>query len=290
MIEFADFISMNGTTVHLKCWGDRTLPPLLMLHGHSDCGTTFLPLARRMSDQYWCVAPDMRGYGLSSQARSPLGYHYFEHVADVYELVQRYCGGCCRLLGHSLGGNIALDFAGTFPECVSHVVSIDALPADAATTDGPVRLRRWIIRGTTTPKRPPTYVDVEEMVRRQLGRYPKLDAVDERRRLQAMTCTVDGRVGVSHGTSRPMARPYLRRASDCFPFWQSIRGPLMVVLAGRSELRWLSQEGVSSQYWTNLLPPQAEIVTIQESHLVPQEAPAQVAQLTKTFLARSSPK
>jgi pimeloyl-ACP methyl ester carboxylesterase len=92
------------------------------------------------------LAADMRGFG--EGPRVPRGgyYHFVDYVFDVADIVDALCPGeVIGLVGHSMGGTIATYYAGTFPERVSRLVSLEGLgPPDQPFEIGPIRMRSWI--------------------------------------------------------------------------------------------------------------------------------------------------
>ncbi|MDM8000279.1 MAG: alpha/beta hydrolase [Dehalococcoidia bacterium] len=111
-----------------------TGPPVLLLHGgacdSSDWVDTMVPL----SGSYTFYAPDLLGYGLSDRNRE--GY-YLSDFADSTRSLVHMLGlkSPLTIVGHSLGGRVALELAFGQPDSVRKLVLID--------TTGFSRLARW---------------------------------------------------------------------------------------------------------------------------------------------------
>jgi pimeloyl-ACP methyl ester carboxylesterase len=103
---------------------DRPVAPrVIFVHGVMDRGATFLNVARRLTDASWLIY-DRRGYGRSSVGATPA---FEDHVADLASIIDREStDGPVVVVGHSLGGTIALAAASRVSTSVSGVVVHEA--------------------------------------------------------------------------------------------------------------------------------------------------------------------
>lgn len=114
---------MPPLTVHR--WGPPDGPPLLLLHGLTDAGTTWPDAVRRWQSTYRVIAPDLRGHGESPRfADDELGRCHDLWVADVLDLL-RAGGPAPVIVAHSLGGLLALRAAIAAPVRVRGLVLED---------------------------------------------------------------------------------------------------------------------------------------------------------------------
>jgi pimeloyl-ACP methyl ester carboxylesterase len=154
--------------LHYVDWGNPTAPPLLLIHGGQDHCRNWDWVAQELRRDYHIIAPDLRGHGDS--AWSPSGeYGISAYVYDIAQLIHQQKLAPVRIIAHSMGGNVALRYAGVYPETVSKLVSIEGLgpsPAMMArrfSASAPKRMRNWIEqkRGFAgrTPRRYPTIED-----------------------------------------------------------------------------------------------------------------------------------
>jgi pimeloyl-ACP methyl ester carboxylesterase len=134
--------------LHYVDWGNETAPPLLMIHGGRDHCRNWDWVAERLQDRYHVIAPDLRGHGDSAWS---IGASYGETnwVYDIAQLVHQRITAPVTILAHSLGGSIALLYAGVFPETVKKVIAIEGLgPAPNIEEKFRIpiedRLRGWI--------------------------------------------------------------------------------------------------------------------------------------------------
>ena len=130
-------------------WGNQGAPPLILVHGGRDHCRNWDWVAQRLRNDYHIIAPDLRGHGDS--AYSPSGdYSMSAFVYDLAQLVHQQGLAAVTLVAHSLGGNIALRFAGVFPEQVRRLVAIEGLgpspkmEAELAQKSIDARMAGWI--------------------------------------------------------------------------------------------------------------------------------------------------
>ncbi|MFI2457921.1 alpha/beta fold hydrolase [Streptomyces sp. NPDC019539] len=96
--------------------------PLLALHGHYNEASAFAPLAAALTPRWRVIALDQRGHGESDRARS---YEREGYVADVAAFHRHLGVGPVAVLGHSLGGVNAYQFAARHPDKVSALIVED---------------------------------------------------------------------------------------------------------------------------------------------------------------------
>ncbi len=103
---------------------DQSAPlPVIALHGLASTAHWYERVAARLSSRYRIVAPDQRGHGQTTQAAS--GYDWQSLAADVAGLMDALGIGTAAVLGHSWGGNVAINVAARFPERVARLALID---------------------------------------------------------------------------------------------------------------------------------------------------------------------
>ena len=90
------------------------------------------------------LAPDWRGFGWSEWCAD--GYWFADYLADLDALLDHFVGDVpVPLVGHSLGGNVVMLYAGVRPQRVSRVVSLDGfgIPPEPPTARPP-STRKWL--------------------------------------------------------------------------------------------------------------------------------------------------
>ena len=173
--------SSQGLRLNVCEWGAPDAPPLVLLHGLRDHARSWDLIASALADRYRVLAPDLRGHGDSEHARG--GFYPTEgYVFDLAELVEQQRLAPFVFIGHSLGGNIGLRYAGLYPDRVSRLVAIEGLAHSpklvAKERAKPIeqRLRDWIERQRDIASKPPRrYGSLEEATARVVARHPRLD-------------------------------------------------------------------------------------------------------------------
>ncbi|GLX37854.1 hypothetical protein Sros01_39270 [Streptomyces roseochromogenus] len=122
MIHFMrEFFTVGGRKLSYLDFGGPG-EPLLALHGHYNEASAFAPLAGALAPRWRVIALDQRGHGESDRAP---GYGRDDYVADVLALHRHLGVGPVPVLGHSLGGVNAYQFAARHPDEVSGLIVED---------------------------------------------------------------------------------------------------------------------------------------------------------------------
>ncbi|WP_375174999.1 alpha/beta fold hydrolase [Pseudooceanicola sp.] len=114
-------VDLNGHPFFIRTWGSPDNPPLLMLHGFPEYGGAWAELAPLLADQFYCVAPDQRGYGRSWSPEGVDNYKVGKLVGDMVALID-WLGGEVTLLGHDWGAAVAYPLTIRNPEKVSRLI------------------------------------------------------------------------------------------------------------------------------------------------------------------------
>lgn len=116
-----EILTLNGQPFHIRRWGDRSKPPLLLLHGFPEYGGAWADLAPFLTDRFHCIAPDQRGYGQSWAPDDVACYRGSELVGDMAALIDRI-GGPLTVMGHDWGAAVAYGLAMFRPDLVERLI------------------------------------------------------------------------------------------------------------------------------------------------------------------------
>jgi pimeloyl-ACP methyl ester carboxylesterase len=123
----AKYMEINGLRLRYLEWGRPDALPVVCVHGYTSSADAFNALARRIQDRAHIVAMDVRGHGES--AWSPEGaYQYADQAGDLGALVDRLGIGRFVLIGTSMGGVIAMVYAGQHGDRLRGLVLNDIGP------------------------------------------------------------------------------------------------------------------------------------------------------------------
>jgi esterase len=121
------FVSVNGLRVHYLDWGQPSAPPVVCVHGYTSSAQAFNALARHFQSRFRIIAPDVRGHG--ETAWSPTeAYQYHDQISDLAGFVDQLGLAQFTLIGTSMGGIIAMAYAGAHPERLVRLVINDIGP------------------------------------------------------------------------------------------------------------------------------------------------------------------
>lgn len=109
VFDEGESIAANGTTLFMAEVGDRTKPPLVLLHGGLQSRRSFAPLAGHLADAFRLIAIDTRGHGRSRLSDLALSYRQLED--DVATALEVLGLSDAALVGHSDGGIVVLRLA-----------------------------------------------------------------------------------------------------------------------------------------------------------------------------------
>src|SRR3954454_18058244 len=97
-------------------------PPLLLIHGIGDSSETWLEVIPELARRHTVIAPDLLGHGESAKPRAD--YAVAAYACGMRDLLSVLDVDRVTVVGHSLGGGIALQFAYQFPERCERLVLV----------------------------------------------------------------------------------------------------------------------------------------------------------------------
>lgn len=99
--------------------------PLLLLHGLADHALVWSSLGDYLAEDYYIVAPDMRGHGETSKPEQ--GYTFADAIADLEALMAHVGWSSAHVIGHSWTGKLALIWARQNPERLRSMILVDPI-------------------------------------------------------------------------------------------------------------------------------------------------------------------
>ena len=222
-------------------WGNPEAPPLLLVHGGQDHCRNWDWVAERLTGEWHIIAPDLRGHGDSEWSADGF-YSMAGYVYDLAQLVHQQRLAPVTIIAHSLGGNIALRYAGTYPENVRKLVAIEGLGPSpkAAAERGSVpiadRMRKWIeLQRGLAGRLPRRYGSIEEAFRRMQEANKHLSPEQARHLTQhGVNQNEDGTYSWKFDNYVRVNPPYDMSYPEIEKLWAQIACPTLLVYGKES--------------------------------------------------------
>jgi pimeloyl-ACP methyl ester carboxylesterase len=115
-------IELHGHRVLYRIAGDG--PPVVLIHGMVNSSKHWEKVALRLADRYTVIAPDLLGHGDSAAVRGD--YSLGAHACSIRDLLTTIGIDRATIVGHSLGGGIAMQFFYQFPQRVERLALISS--------------------------------------------------------------------------------------------------------------------------------------------------------------------
>ena len=274
---------VRGVDYYINEWGDPADPLIVFLHGWGDSGATFQFVVDELASRWHVVAPDWRGFGRTCH-RAPC-YWFPDYLADLDDLLSKYSPTePVRLVGHSMGGNVAGLYAGAMPERVRAFVNVEGFGLhDTSPDEAPARYREWLQRSQETPGFT-RFGSMEALSRHIASRSPRMSAAQARFVAEAWATEGPDGLVLRADPAHKLPNAVLYRRAEAEACWRSITAPVLLVAGADSAV--FDAIGVRPSDGGLPLPfPDSRTRVIEAcGHMVHFEAPGALAAAIETFL------
>jgi pimeloyl-ACP methyl ester carboxylesterase len=291
-------LPVRGLSYHVTTWGDASRisperPPLLMFHGWMDVGASFQfvvdALAAIEGEDRFIAAPDWRGFGGSSAGGAD-SYWFPDYLGDLDAIGDALSPDVpFDLLGHSMGGNVVMAYAGARTGRVRRLVNLEGfgLPATLP-AQAPQRTAQWL-DDLKTPHAFAPYADAGAVAARLRKTNPRL-AADKAAWLATHWAApgADGRWHLRADPAHKRVNPVLYRAEEAVAAWRSIEAPLLWVEGADTDMsKWWGDRYPRPEFDARL----AQVRTLQRlrltdcGHMLHHDQPERLAEALARFLA-----
>ena len=287
-------LPLRGLSHHVRGWGDAACvsperPPLVLLHGWMDVGASFQFVVDALGDDRVVVAPDWRGFGLTGSPPGDDTYWYADYLADLDALLDAlHPDGPVDLLGHSMGGNVAMVYAGVRPGRIRRLVNLEGygLP-ETRPAQAPSRLARWLDE-LKTPMALQDHPDLDSVAARLRKTNPLLQP-ERARWLATQWAREDGqgRWKILGDPAHKRVNPVLYRAEEALACWERIEAPVLWVEGDRSDLSaWWGGAYTREEFERRIQRvPRLERERLSPAgHMLHHDQPEALARRLKAFL------
>ena len=250
-----------------------------------DMSASFKFTVNELSKDWFIIAPDWRGFGLSDWASE--GYWFPDYVADLSGIINAFSPDAhINLVGHSMGGNIAGLYTGVYPERVQKLILAEGFgmpPLDAS--EAPNRLKIWLEQKKTPPSLKP-YNSLEEVAQRLIKNTP---ALTEHRALflaeHWSEKQSNGKFTLRADPKHKMINPILYRSAEASFFWKRISCPTLWLHSDSGWLRRFMKDDYATidEYRSNY-PNLIEKTITESSHMMHHVQPKKFALAIESFI------
>src|SRR5215470_10105848 len=272
--------------LHYVDWGNHGAPPLVLLHGGRDHCRNWDWVAAALRRDWHILAPDLRGHG-DSQWSSDGNYTVAAFLYDLAQLIHQQELAPVTVIGHSLGGNIALRYTGIYPDNVRRLVAIEGVgaspekTAERARVSLAERMHEWIEETRRLSGRlPRRYPSIEHALRRMQEANQHLSPEQARHLTQhGVNQNEDGTYSWKFDNYVRVWPPYDMTVEDVELLWSRIACPTLLVYGKES---WASNplEDGRARHFAH-----AEIVSFEKAgHWVHHDRLDAFLERVRTFL------
>ena len=293
-VSRSEFVPIRGLQYHVRVWGEPSAgkTPLVLVHGWMDVAASYQFMVDALSHEHYVIAPDWRGYGHSG-AGAVDNFWFPDYLADLDFLLDHYAPqGQVNLVGHSMGGNVVMLYAGVRPQRIRRLVNLEGFGMPATTPDqAPRRFAKWmdelkaLHRGEMDLK---AYDTAAGVARRLMKTNPRLgpDKANWLAQHWAQE-TAGGKWLILGAPAHKISNAQLYRVEEVLALYRCISMPVLAVEASDSSLDlWWKGKFTLAQYHERLQAvPQVEIARVEDAgHMMHHDQPAQLASLIERFL------
>ena len=291
----SEFVPIRQLQYHVRIWG-QPVPgeaPLVMVHGWMDVSASYQFVVDALSRDRWVIAPDWRGYGQTRWGQTD-NYWIADYLADLDFLLDHYSPQQpVDLVGHSLGGNVVMHYAGVRPDRIRRLVNLEGFgmpvtrPAQA-----PGRYAQWMdqlkaLHRGELALRP--YDSLDGVAGRLMKTNPRLGA-DKAQWLAAHWAgqNAQGQWEILGDPAHKIVNAHLFQVEEALELYRRIQAPVLFVEADHNSLNeWWKGRFTLEEFHQRLkVVPTLRCEVIREAgHMLHHDQPDQLARLIEDFIA-----
>ena len=293
-ISHSEFVPIRNLQYHVQVWGepapDKT--PLVIVHGWMDVAASYQFVVDALSIEHYVIAPDWRGYGQTASGGVD-NFWFPDYLADLDFLLDHYAPHSqVNLVGHSMGGNVAMLYAGVRPERIRRLVDLEGFGLPATTPDeAPGRYAHLIDdlkklhRGEMSLK---AYDTLDGVARRLMKTNPRLGADKANWLAQHWAQqNAQGQWAILGDPAHKVSHAQLYRVEEVQAIYARINMPVLMVEASSDSMgQWWKGKFTLAEHHERLrVVPQLEIACIEDAgHMLHHDQPQALAELIERFL------
>jgi pimeloyl-ACP methyl ester carboxylesterase len=293
-IAHSEFIPIRNLQYHVQVWGEPQPDkiPLVMVHGWMDVAASYQFVVDALHHEHFVIAPDWRGYGKTASGGVD-NFWFPDYLADLDFLLDHYAPNQpVNLVGHSMGGNVVMLYAGVRPERIRRVINLEGFGMPATEPEqAPLRYGKWmdelksLHRGELGLK---AYENVEGVARRLMKTNPRLgqDKANWLARHWAGE-NAQGKWAILGDAAHKITNAQLYRLEEVLAIYRRISAPVLAVEASDNMMDvWWNGKFTLAEYHERIkVVPDLEIAHISDAgHMMHHDQPQALADLIDRFI------
>jgi len=287
------FVPIRTLRYHVRQWGAPCpgQPPLVLLHGWMDVAASFQFVVDALAQDHFIIAPDWRGFGLTASGGAD-SFWYPDYLADLDALLAHYAPDTpVNLVGHSMGANIAMLYAGIRPQRVHRLVNLEGFGLPATQPDQAVaRFTHWLDElkaQNGQPAQLKAYPSLQAVAARLTKNNPRLSA-DKASWLASHWAleVAPGQWQILAEAAHKLANPQLYRVDEILAIHRHISAPVLMVEAEDDSIaQWWHGKFTRAEHHQRLqaVPHQRLEVLPDCGHMLHHDQPDRLAALVEKF-------
>ena len=292
-------MSLRGCRYHLLQWGspDSDAPPLLLAHGWMDVAASWQFMVDALDEAFVAgrriIAFDWRGYGLTETPPTD-SYWFPDYLGDLDALLDVISPDqAIDLVGHSMGGNVVMMYAGVRPQRIRRLVNLEGFGMAATRpAQAPGRLTQWLdelrqLRGGELALK--SYPDADAVAARLMKTNPRLSLGKAQWLARHWARpNAQSQWDILGDAAHKVVNPYLYRVDEVLEILGRIRAPLLAVEASDDSLsQWWKGKYTLAEYHQRLQSvPDHRIARIEDAgHMLHHDQPEALARCLEAYLA-----
>ena len=289
------FVAIRNLRYHVLTWGEPApgKVPLVMVHGWMDVAASYQFVVDALHEDRYVIAPDWRGYGLTEVPPTD-NYWFPDYLADLDLLIDHFSPEApVDLVGHSMGGNVAMLYAGTRPQRIRRLVNLEGFGMPATRpSQAPGRLAKWIDevkayhRGELALK---SYSSAQGVAERLMKTNRRLSQGKAEWLAQHWARQEpDGQWHILGHAAHKIINANLYRVEEVLEMFKAITAPVLAVEASDDSLTgWWKGKYTLAEYHERLKAvSDIRIARIEDAgHMLHHDQPEQLAHFIEEFLA-----
>jgi pimeloyl-ACP methyl ester carboxylesterase len=290
----SEFVPIREQNYHVRIWGEPApgKTPLVLVHGWMDVAASWQFVVDALSQDYYVIAPDWRGYGLTTGPAAD-NYWFPDYLADLDFLIDHYSPDApVDLVGHSMGGNIAMLYAGSRPDRIRLLVNLEGFGMAATKpSHAPRRYAAWMdqLKQYHRGELDLTSYESAAGVARRLMKTNKRLSQDKADWLAGHWAREDddGRWRILGEAAHKIINAQLYRVDEVQEVFKQITAPtLCVEQAGNSLDAWWKGKFTLAEYNERLkaVPKLTRGIVEDAGHMLHHDQPERVADLVENFM------